>query len=130
VSNGLAEPPGNLCHVETLLTAPAGTPINGGAYTVPAALGNKYIHPYGDFLHDVGTGDGIVQAGPTDTANRLRTAPLWWMHIKSRFMRDLNSLTLDDAIRRHKGEAAHVTARFHELSANQQLQLLTFLNSL
>jgi len=42
---------------------PPGTVINGGAYTVPAALGNKMFHPYGDFLlHDVGTGDGIVQA--------------------------------------------------------------------
>ena len=29
---------------------------------VPAALGNKVIHPYSDFmLHDVGTGDGIAQ---------------------------------------------------------------------
>src|ERR1700732_4003282 len=54
----------NLCHVDTILTAPVGTVINGGTYTVTEALGNKYIHPYGDFLlHDVGTGDGILQAG-------------------------------------------------------------------
>ena len=60
--------------------------INGGAYTVPAALRNKGFHPYSDFLlHDVGTGDGIVQAGPADTANKLRTVPLWGLHIKSRF---------------------------------------------
>ncbi|HXJ43821.1 MAG TPA: di-heme oxidoredictase family protein [Bryobacteraceae bacterium] len=121
----------NLCHVETILTAPAGTVINGGSYTVTAALGNKYIHPYGDFLlHDVGTGDGILQAGPADTVNKLRTAPLWGLHIKSRFMHDLDSLTLEDAIRRHKGEAGHVTERFRNLSANQQQQLLTFLKSL
>src|SRR5271170_2316882 len=31
----------NVCHVATLTTAPAGTVINGGAYTVPVALGNK-----------------------------------------------------------------------------------------
>jgi CxxC motif-containing protein (DUF1111 family) len=121
----------NLCHVDTMLTAPAGTVINGGSYIVTAAVGNKYIHPYGDFLlHDVGTGDGIVQAGPADTANKLRTVPLWGLHIKSRFMHDLNSLTLDDAIRRHKGEAGRVTERFGNLSANQQQQLLTFLKSL
>jgi CxxC motif-containing protein (DUF1111 family) len=94
-------------------------------------LGNKYIHPYGDFLlHDIGTGDGILQAGPADTVNKLRTVPLWGLHIKSRFMHDLNSLTLDDAIRRHKAEAGHVTERFRNLSANQQQQLLTFLKSL
>jgi CxxC motif-containing protein (DUF1111 family) len=121
----------NLCHVDTMLTAPAGTVINGGSYIVTAAVGNKYIHPYGDFLlHDVGTGDGIVQAGPADTANKLRTVPLWGLHIKSRFMHDLNSLTLDDAIGRHKGEAGLVTERFRNLSANQQQQLLTFLKSL
>jgi CxxC motif-containing protein (DUF1111 family) len=121
----------NLCHTDTILTAPAGTVINGGTYVVGPALGNKYIHPYGDFLlHDIGTGDGIVQAGPPDTANKLRTAPLWGLHIKSRFMHDLDSLTLDDAIRRHKGEAARVADRYRHLSAMQQQQLLTFLKSL
>ena len=121
----------NLCHVETMLTAPVGTIINGGTYIVTGAVGNKYIHPYGDFLlHDVGTGDGIVQAGPADTANKLRTVPLWGLHIKSRFMHDLNSLTLDDAIRRHQGEATQVTNQYLGLSAAQQQQLLTFLKSL
>jgi CxxC motif-containing protein (DUF1111 family) len=121
----------NICHVGTLVTAAAGTVINGGAYTVPAALGNKLIHPYGDFLlHDVGTGDGIVQAGPADTANKLRTAPLWGLHIKSRFMHDLESLTLQDAITRHRGEAAHVAGRFRRLSPAEQQQVLTFLRSL
>ncbi len=65
----------NTCHVETIITAAAGTVINGGAFSVPDALGNKIIHPFSDFLlHDIETGDGIVQAGPQDTANKLRTA--------------------------------------------------------
>ena len=72
----------------------------------------------------------VIEAGPTDTVNKLRTAPLWGLHIKSRFMHDLNSLTLDDAIRRHKGEAAHVVDKYKALSATQQGQLLTFLRSL
>src|SRR6202162_90499 len=51
------------CHVETLTTAPAGTKINGGTFTIPPALGSITFHPYGDFLmHDIGTGDGILQA--------------------------------------------------------------------
>jgi CxxC motif-containing protein (DUF1111 family) len=121
----------NICHVETMVTAPAGTALNGGAYVVPAALGNKAFHPFGDFLlHDVGTGDGIVQAGPADTANKLRTAPLWGLHTKSRFMHDLDSLTPRDAISRHKGEASGVTARFGQLTAAQQEQVITFLSSL
>jgi CxxC motif-containing protein (DUF1111 family) len=119
------------CHVETLTTDHPGTLINGGAYRVPEALGNKIIHPYGDFLlHDVGTGDGIVQVGPQDTANKLRTVPLWGLHIKSRFMHDLQSLTLSDAIKRHGGEAQQVTFRFNGLTPQEQQQLITFLRSL
>jgi len=119
------------CHVGTLTTGHPGTLINGGAYRVPEALGNKIIHPYGDFLlHDVGTGDGIVQVGPQDTANKLRTVPLWGLHIKSRFMHDLRSLTLSDAIKRHGGEAQQVTSRFNGLTPQEQQQLITFLRSL
>jgi CxxC motif-containing protein (DUF1111 family) len=121
----------NTCHVDTMVTARPGTVINGGTYTVPAALGSKVIHPFGDFLlHDVGTGDGIVQAGPQDTANKLRTVPLWGLRIKSRFMHDLTSLTLADAILRHGGEATGVISGFKSLSSAQQQQLITFLNSL
>jgi CxxC motif-containing protein (DUF1111 family) len=120
-----------LCHVESIVTAPAGTVINGGAYTVPDALGNKVIHPFSDFLlHDVGTGDGIVQAGPPDTANKLRTPPLWGLHIKSRYMHDLESLTLNEAIERHHGEAEEVIERFRSLSRAHQQLLITFLRSL
>jgi CxxC motif-containing protein (DUF1111 family) len=119
------------CHVATLTTAPPGTVLNGGTYTVPAALGNKTFHPYGDFLlHNVATGDGIVQAGPADTANKLRTAPLWGLHIKARFMHDNASITLGDAIQRHGGEAAGVIANFNSLTNAQQQQLITFLKSL
>jgi CxxC motif-containing protein (DUF1111 family) len=119
------------CHVATMTTAPPGTLINGGTYTVPLALGNKIFHPYGDFLlHDVGTGDGIVQAGPPDTANKLRTVPLWGLRIKSRFMHDNASITLGDAIQRHAGEAQGVIAQFMALTATQQQQLITFLKSL
>jgi CxxC motif-containing protein (DUF1111 family) len=119
------------CHVPTLTTEPAGTIINGGTYTVPAALGNKIIHPYGDYLlHNVGTGDGIVQAGPADTASKLRTAPLWGLRIKARFMHDNASATLSDAIQRHGGEAQNVIVMFNGLTAAQQQQLITFLQSL
>ena len=114
-----------------LITARTGTVINGGTYIVPAALGNKTFHPFGDFLlHDVGTGDGIVQAGPADTANKIRTAPLWGLHIKSRFMHDNESHSVANAIKRHAGEATAVVAGFNALSAIQQQQIITFLNSL
>ena len=118
----------NVCHVESITTAPSGTVIDGGMYTVPDALGNKIIHPFSDFLlHDVGTGDGIYQAGPTDTVNKLRTAPLWGLGTRSRYMHDLKSQTLEDAIRRHAGEASGVVSSFRGLSAGQRLQIISSL---
>ena len=119
------------CHVSRIVTAPAGTVIDGGAFSVPEALGNKIIHPYGDFLlHDIGTGDGIVQNPPEDTANKLRTVPLWGLRMHPRHMHDLQSLTLENAIERHGGEAEHVRNRFRELSPTEKQALITFLNSL
>jgi CxxC motif-containing protein (DUF1111 family) len=119
------------CHVQTITTAPTGTVINGGQFSVPEALGNKIIHPYSDFLlHDVGTGDGIVQNPPQDTANKLRTAALWGLRMRPRYMHDLRSLTLEDAIDRHEGEAEHVARRFRELSPAEKQELFAFLNSL
>ena len=119
------------CHVATIVTAPAGTLIDGGTFAVPVALGNKIIHPYSDFLlHDIDTGDGIVQTPPEDTANKLRTAPLWGLRVRPRHMHDLKSLTLENAIDRHGGEAAEVRDRFHRLSESEKEELFRFLNSL
>jgi len=119
------------CHVETIITAPAGTVIDGGQFTVPEALGDKIIHPFGDYLlHDIGTGDGIVQVGPQDTANKLRTAPLWGLRDKARFMHDLKSLSLENAIERHKGEAREAERRFDDLSPEERAAMIAFLNSL
>ncbi|HEY7405929.1 MAG TPA: di-heme oxidoredictase family protein [Candidatus Angelobacter sp.] len=121
----------NICHVTSFTTAPAGTVINGGAFTVPAALGNKVIHPYSDFLlHNVGTGDGIVQNGGQATANKMRTSPLWGGRTKDRLMHDLLSFTRNDAILRHGGEATGVINNYRALSTTQKNQLITFLQSL
>jgi CxxC motif-containing protein (DUF1111 family) len=121
----------NTCHVDSITTAPAGTVINGGAFTVPDALGNKIIHPFSDFLlHDIKTGDGIVQNPPQDTADKLRTAPLWGLRMRPRYMHDLQSLTLEGAIERHRGEAERVARRFRALTPAEKQQLFTFLNSL
>ena len=98
---------------------------------VPEALGNKIIHPFSDFLlHDIGTGDGIVQNGGQATANKLRTMPLWGVRTHARHMHDGLTLTFNEAILRHAGEARGVTSNYRALSATQQSQIITFLKSL
>jgi CxxC motif-containing protein (DUF1111 family) len=121
-----------VCHVRNITTAPPGTVINGGAFTVPAALGNKVIHPFSDFmLHDVGTGDGIVQNGGAGSRNMVRTAALWGLRARNRFMHDGNSFTMTDAINRHAGTGGTFSRNFfNQLDANQKRQLLAFLSSL
>jgi len=139
-----------VCHVPTLATAPAGTTINGGKFTIPPALGNKSFHPFGDFLlHDVGTGDGIVipivehygrasrqmpkECSPENfqkTRNRVRTAPLWGVRLRTRLMHDGTTVTLRDAIVRHGGEADQAARAFRKLAATDQDAILEFLRSL
>ena len=139
------------CHVETLTTAPSGTKINGGTFTIPPALGSITLHPYGDFLmHDVGTGDGILQATREHyghqvfqqmsgylskqdfegSRNKIRTAPLWGVRLRPRLMHDGASLTLLDAITRHRGEASHVIQQFEKLKKHDQEAIIEFLKSL
>jgi CxxC motif-containing protein (DUF1111 family) len=121
----------NICHVQTLTTAPAGTSFNGGQFIVPAALGNVNIHPYGDFmLHDVGTGDFIVQNGGQGTLTLMRTAPLWGVRTRNRLLHDGESITRNDSILRHTNQAEPVIQNYIYLSTTQKNQLITFLNSL
>jgi len=44
--------------------------------------------------------------------NKIRTAPLWGVRLRPRLMHDGASLTLLEAITRHRGEASHVTLQF------------------
>jgi CxxC motif-containing protein (DUF1111 family) len=121
----------NVCHTREMVTVAPGTPINGGALKVANALGNKRIRPFGDFLlHDVGTGDGIVQNGGASTRNKVRTAPLWGLRARTRFMHDFLSHSVEDAIQRHGNQAEGAKQAFNRLSRTDQRQLLTFLRSL
>jgi len=64
------------------------------------------------------------------TRNKVRTAPLWGVRLRPRLMHDEASLTLRDAIIRHRGEASGVTQRFGKLSHRGQEAIIEFLKSL
>jgi CxxC motif-containing protein (DUF1111 family) len=119
------------CHTITITTAPAGASINGGTFVVPPALGDKIIHPYSDFmLHDIGTGDGIDQGGGPATRNKVRTAPLWGLKNRSRLLHTGETLTIDEAIRRHGGEALPVIQNYLGWGQGTRDYILQFLMSL
>jgi CxxC motif-containing protein (DUF1111 family) len=62
--------------------------------------------------------------------NKIRTAPLWGLRLRSRLMHDGGSITVIDAINRHKGEAKEIIERFQKLNPADQQAVLTFLSSL
>ena len=121
-----------ICHVRDIQTAPPGTLLNG--FIVTPALGDRVIHPYGDFmLHDIGTGDGIpVLPGAEYAATNalIRTAPLWALRTRNRLMHDGLSFTKQEAIARHGNQAAGVRASYDALTTAQKNQVLAFLDSL
>jgi CxxC motif-containing protein (DUF1111 family) len=137
-----------ICHHQQFTTAAAGTfipglGVDGSGMTVPAALGGQTIQPYSDFLlHNLDTGDGVVDGGDlgnitvTDgtslqtTARYLRTPPLWGVRVRSRLMHDGESVTFNDAIQRHAGEATMVKNAFNALTATQKSDIIAFLKSL
>jgi CxxC motif-containing protein (DUF1111 family) len=99
---------------------------------VPTALGNKIIHPFSDFaLHDIGTGDGIVQNGGQGSANMMRTAPLWGIRARNRFLHEGLNVTISDVIQLHGGQATAARNTFNNvLSAGQRSDLIAFVLSL
>jgi len=132
----------SVCHVRSITTAPVGSVINGGTFVVPAALGDKIIHPFSDFLlHDIGTGDGIVETNGELTKNKVRTAPLWGLRTRDKFMHDggsssapsnsgAQSFTLNEAVLRHAGQASSSRTAYQALTPVQRGQLIRFLKSL
>jgi CxxC motif-containing protein (DUF1111 family) len=120
-----------VCHTRTFTTASPGTLINGGAFAVPAALGNKIIHPFSDFaLHNIGTGDGIVQNAGQSTANQMRTPPLWGIRARNRLMHEGLNITIFDSIQLHAGQATSARNAFNSLSAGGRSDLIAFVLSL
>lgn len=126
------------CHLENLTTSsnPAAfiPKTTGGITAVSASLNgflaSKTFHPFSDFLlHDMGSlGDGITSgaAGP----KQMRTAPLWGVRAKSRFLHDGRAETIQDAIGLHDGQGAAARDAFDRLSGPQQQQVLDFLKTI
>ena len=124
------------CHLPELVTANAGTWINGRTFRVPKALGNKKFHPYGDFLlHDIGTGPNILREGmPPEARGKIRTAALWGVGTQQAnggpLLHDGSARTLEEAIQRHKNSAAPEAEKFQRLRERERTRLLKFLRSL
>jgi CxxC motif-containing protein (DUF1111 family) len=120
-----------VCHTRTFTTSTPGTVINGGAFTVPATLGNKIIHPFSDFaLHNIGTSGGIGGEPGVNDRFATTTIALWGVRTKHRFMMQGNTHTIFDSIQVHGGQASTARTNFNNLSTTQKNQLIAFVLSL
>ena len=93
--------------------------------SIPAINGQK-VNVYSDFLlHDIGTGDGIVQGDAQ--GNEFRTAPLAATRGSHAFLHDGRARTAADAISAHQGQALAVRNAYLALSRSEQEALQEFL---
>ena len=93
------------------------------------AIDGQMVEAYSDFLlHDVGTGDGIVQGNAK--GNEFRTPPLWGISESAPYLHDGSARTIRDAIHRHANQGAAARKAFQALSFEEEQALLEFLDSL
>jgi CxxC motif-containing protein (DUF1111 family) len=115
-----------LCHTPTLQTGPS---------PVTPSLNQANANLFSDLLvHHMGANlaDGVSQGNAT--GDEFRTAPLWGLGQRIFLLHDGRSTDLLDAINQHSSrgsEANNVIRAFrHQLSPQQQQDLLNFLRSL
>jgi CxxC motif-containing protein (DUF1111 family) len=109
-----------ICHVPQLTTGPSAV----------AALSNVTFAPFSDFLlHDMGALGDRIEQGPA-SGREMKTAPLWGLRTRSRFLHDARASTLEGAIREHDGQGSAARAAFDALSKGDAADLIAFLRSL
>jgi len=107
------------CHVPVLFTGPSPNPVFDRR---PVALFSDLL------LHDIGTGDGIVQGDAR--GEEIRTQALWGLRVRRGLLHDGSAATVTAAILRHNHEGAEARRLFQALSEQDTEALLAFLDSL
>jgi CxxC motif-containing protein (DUF1111 family) len=98
--------------------------------------GNRQLQAWSDLLlHDLGPGlaadnPAIAGANPPASATEWRTAPLWGVGQRARYLHDGRADTLDAAVLWHGGEAEPSRVRYEQATKLQQERLLSFLRGL
>src|SRR4029077_10202141 len=109
------------CHVPALTTGTSANPL----------FDRRTVPLYSDLLlHNIGTGDGIKQSDSTAAPDEMRTPALWGVRMRRPLLHDGSAATVEDAIKRHAGEAQTAREGFIRLDERARASLLAFLQSL
>ena len=107
------------CHVPSLTTGPNANPL----------FHRRSVPLFSNLmLHDIGTGDGIQQAGAAPS--EIRTPALWGLRFRRPLLHDGSAATIAEAVTRHRGEADTARRGYERLTSAEREQLLAFLRSL
>jgi CxxC motif-containing protein (DUF1111 family) len=107
------------CHVPVLLTGASSNPV----------FDQRPVRLYSDLLlHEIGTGDGIVQGDAL--GEEIRTPALWGLRARRGLLHDGSAATPAEAILRHGQEAAEARRSYLELPPADTEALLAFFDSL
>ena len=107
------------CHVPALNTGPSVNPL----------FNRKTVSLYSDLLlHDIGTGDGILQAAAN--GEEIRTPALWGLRLRRPLLHDGSASTIEEAVVRHLREAELARRGFSQLREADRALLMAFLRSL
>jgi CxxC motif-containing protein (DUF1111 family) len=116
------------CHRPTIMT--------GADFTLSQLSGQR-IHPYTDLLlHDMGAGLADNRPDYLATGSEWRTQALWGLGLLQKttgvayYLHDGRARTIEEAILWHDGEASKAKQAFTNLTLQQRIQLMAFLNSL
>ncbi len=91
-----------------------------------SAIDGKSVALYSDLLlHDIGTGDGIVQADAQ--GNEFRTPPLWLVRGSHPYLHDGRARSVTEAISAHGGQALDARNAYDSLSSSDQHAVQKFL---
>jgi len=122
-----------------LAPPPAAPPHEGSAvFTTVGCIAchstktaGREIGAYSDFcVHAMGPEFDVGARDHTALGDEFRSAPLWGIRYRTRFLHDLRATTLDEAIRAHGGEAKRTRERYEILDAPTRARLLEFVSRL
>ena len=107
------------CHTPSLATGPSSNPL----------FNRQAVALFSDLLlHDIATGDGIEQA--SGAPEEIRTPALWGLRFRRPLLHDGSAATIEDAVRRHGGEADLARRGFEQTTDSDRAALIAFLKSL
>lgn len=119
------------CHVSSMRTDDFSFTLVDGTEMPLEAISRRYVPSFSDLLlHDMGPemDEGVTMRQAR--GSEFRTAPLWGLRLRTRFLHDGRASTYDEAILAHGGEGSIIRDRYFSLQEEDKAKIRAFLSRL